>query len=31
MEIPFWSMTDFKGINKRLYEAVEQNLNDILL
>jgi hypothetical protein len=30
MEIPFWSMTDFKGINTRLYEALEQSLKDIL-
>ncbi len=30
MEIPFWSMTDLKGIDKRIYEIVEKSLNQIL-
>ncbi len=29
LEIPFWSITDFKGIDKRLYKAVEQALNGV--
>jgi hypothetical protein len=30
MEIPFWSFKDFNGIDEKLYNAVEQNLNNIL-
>jgi len=30
MEIPFWSLTDLKGIDKKIYEIVELNLNTIL-
>jgi 5-methylcytosine-specific restriction enzyme subunit McrC len=26
MEIPFWSINDFKGIDEKLYKAVEQDL-----
>jgi 5-methylcytosine-specific restriction enzyme subunit McrC len=30
IEIPFWSLTDMKGIDQRIFEVVEQNLNRIL-
>ncbi len=30
MEIPFWSMTDLKGIDKRIFETVEKNLSSLL-
>jgi 5-methylcytosine-specific restriction enzyme subunit McrC len=30
MEVPFWSITDFKGIENRLYKSVEQNFKNIL-
>jgi 5-methylcytosine-specific restriction enzyme subunit McrC len=30
IEIPFWSLTDMKGLDKRIFDVVEQNLNRIL-
>jgi len=30
IEIPFWSLTDMKGIDQRIFKVVEQNLNEIL-
>lgn len=30
IEIPFWSLTDMKGLDQRIFEVVEQNLNRIL-
>lgn len=30
MEIPFWSITDLKGLDKKIFEIMELNLNNIL-
>lgn len=30
IQIPFWSMTDVKGIDKKIFEIIEKNLNQIL-
>ena len=30
MEIPFWSLTDLKGLDKKIYEIMELNLHKVL-